>query len=231
MKKIWASSAGVQQVRVEENPTSRYLFSLFLVLLITSIALFGLSYLSLPHLRRALIREDSFTENFTLYLFLQGVIVCFFHLFRRAARPKGYVAIGAFAGLCVLEEISYGQRLFPSLTFPKLANGATFDALSDLNRVMTITLGRVGVPWEGVVLLALLGVAALAYRFRERFSSVRLGDSWSYLIVAVLFLVGATFIDSYINPLPRFVLLEEVFEFSAALAVLFAAFAGPLVKR
>ena len=211
-----------------------YLFG-FLVLLI--FLLFGLLYLGLPHLRRALVAEDGFAENLTVFLYLEAALICAVVKLRRRVLnitlPRGYSLVGLLSLLFILEEISYGQRLFPNLRFPELANGATFDALSDLNRVMTIALDRTSVPWELVVLGALVLLAAAFGRraYRALLRSLQTSSVWFYLLAAGLCLLGATFIDTYINPPIKFVLLEEVLELNAALSLLFAALAGFLTRR
>ena len=121
----------------------------------------------------------------------------------------------------------------PGLSFPELSNGATFDALSDVNRVMTNNLDRVGIPWELVVGgVALLVALVFGRRLWGVLKQVWQPDSvYPYLLVAALCLAGATVVDTYVGPPTKFVLLEEVLELNAALSMLFAALSGWVVKR
>ena len=207
-------------------------FTFFCGVLLLSFLLSGLAYLALPHLREVMVLEDGFIENFTLFFYLEAVVLSALLLARGIAKRPSLL-VGGLSLFFILEEISYGQRLFPGLTFAELPNGATFDALSDVNRVMTIVLDRVGIPWElvvggGVLLIALV----FGRRLWDLLQQVWRPDSvYPFLLVAALCLAGATVVDTYINPPTKFVLLEEVLEMNAALSMLFAALSGWVVKR
>ena len=215
---------------VTQNARWRF-FTFFCGTLLLSFLLFGLAYLSLPHLREVMVLEDGFIENFTLFFFLEAVVLSALLLARGAAKRPNLL-VGGLSLFFILEEISYGQRLFPGLTFAELPNGATFDALSDVNRIMTIVLDRLGVPWELVVGgVALLVALVFGRRLWGMLKQVWKPDSvWPYLLAAALCLAGATVVDTYINPPTKFVLLEEVCELNAALSMLFAALSGWVVR-
>lgn len=207
-------------------------FAAFCGTLLLSFLLFGLAYLALPHLREVMVQEDGFIENFTLFFFLEAVVVSALLLAQGVAK-RSSLLVGGLSVFFVLEEISYGQRLFSGLTFPKLANGATFDGLGDLNRVMTIALDRIGVPWELVVGgVALLVALVFGRRLWGLLEQVWQPNSvYPYLLAAALCLAGAVVVDTYINPPTKFVLLEEVCELNASLSMLFAALSIWFVGR
>lgn len=207
-------------------------FAFFCATLLLSFLLFGLAYLSLPHLREVMVLEDGFIENFTLFFFFEALVVSALLLAQGVAKRPSLL-VGGLSLFFILEEISYGQRLFPGLTFYELPNGATFDALSDVNRIMTIVLDRLGVPWELVVGgVALLIALVFGRRLWDLVQQVWQPDSvYPYLLVAALCLAGATVVDTYINPPTKFVLLEEVFELNASVSMLFAALSIWFVGR
>ena len=183
-------------------------------------------------MREVMVLEDGFIENFTLFFFFEALVVSALLLAQGVAKRPSLL-VGGLSLFFILEEISYGQRLFPGLTFYELPNGATFDALSDVNRIMTIVLDRLGVPWELVVGgVALLIALVFGRRLWDLVQQVWQPDSvYPYLLVAALCLAGATVVDTYINPPTKFVLLEEVFELNASVSMLFAALSIWFVGR
>lgn len=124
----------------------------FIAVQVAAFLFFGALYALFPELREALIRENNLLENLTVLLFSKGVLAVAIILLIRERRglPRRYWVVGALCILGFLEELSYFQLLLP-FSFPTLPNGATFDSLSDLNRVMTIALDALGLPWPLVL--------------------------------------------------------------------------------
>ena len=204
--------------------------ALYLALLTLSFGLCGFAYIFFPELRATLVQEDAAVENLSLGFYLLGVLIVAFG-FSRAARFGG---MGALTTLCVvgiLEEISYGQRLFPGLTFPTLPSGMTFDALHDAARIVVKQLEALGVPWYLGFLLstfALLSMAAWVFRGRlgQLGAVLTPRSAWLYVALGATLALLALLIDSQGFVPRKWAFLEEVLEMNAALSLAFAAAVG-----
>ena len=92
----------------------------------SALASAGIAYAFFPELRGTLVLEDASVENLSLAFYLLGALIAAFGLVSRAYRFGGMSLLAALCLIGVLEEISYGQRLFPSLNFPTLPNEHDF---------------------------------------------------------------------------------------------------------
>lgn len=209
----------------------RFFFS-YLAVSAAALLFFSSLYALFPDLRSALIRENDVLENLTLLFFAEGLLAVLIISFVKQRLTRGYLILGGLCLLACLEELSYGQRFLP-FAFPTLPNGATFDALSDLNRVVTLSFDALGLPWEPFVLAAAALITFIYRRPLFRFvkANTRPDSIWFYVLFAAGFIALSTLIDSYINPPDTFVLVEELAEMSAALSLLFAAFSRLIVQR
>lgn len=220
------------------GPAQRRLFLGYLVVASALLALFFGLYALVPSWRDALVEEDRGIENATIVLFLAAFLVACAAIRRRglARLPRGYALIGLVGLLATLEELSYGQRLFPDLRFPELSDGATFDALHDVNHVIALALDGAGVPWP--IVLGLVGAAglALAVLLREPLArllreNLRADRVWLYMLFGVACMLVSIGIDTLSGPSRRLVLIEELAEMGAGTSVLFAALAGFVTGR
>ena len=205
--------------------------ALYAGLLLTSFSLCGLIYVLFPELRPQLVLEDASIENLSLAFYILGAGIVGFGLLSRTNRFKGMIVLAVLCIVGVLEEISYGQRLFPSLNFPTLPSGMTFDALHDSARIVVKQFEQLGVPWYlGFLLsaLALLGLAAWVLRGKlgKLYASLTPRSAWLYVALAAALAVFALFIDSQGFVPRKWAFLEEVLEMNAALSLAFAAGVG-----
>ena len=211
--------------------------ALYAALLTLSFGLCAGAYAFFPGLQAALVLEDGPIENLSIVFYLLGVGILALGLARRAYRFKGMTVLAALCVFGVLEEISYGQRLFPALVFPTLPSGMTFDALHDLARIAVKGFERLGVPWYGGFLLSALVVASVAlWLLRHKLRVILRAlstprSAWLYVALAAGLAVVALFVDSQGRVTQKWVLLEEVLEMNAALSLAFAAGAGVFFAR
>ena len=211
--------------------------ALYAVLLALSFGLCAGAYAFFPALQPLLVLEDGVVENATIAFYALGAGALALGLANRAFRFRGAGVLAAVCVLGILEELSYGQRLFPSLVFPTLPSGMTFDALHDLARITVKGFERLGVPWYGGFVLSALSLAAVAaWLLRRRLRDILRAVSsprsaWLYVALGVGLAVAALFIDSQGRVAQKWVLLEEVLEMNAALSLAFAAGVGVFFAR
>ena len=63
-----------------------------------------------------MVLEDGFIENFTIFFYLEAAVVSVLLLVQGAAKgiaKRPSLIVGGLSLFFILEEISYGQRLFP----------------------------------------------------------------------------------------------------------------------
>ena len=229
---VMVMSASTISISSHVNSAQRRFFLAYLAVSVATLLFFSSLYALFPDLRSVLIRENNLLENLTVLFFGEGFLAVLIIRFVKRRLPRGYLALGGLCLLGSLEELSYGQRVLP-VTFPTLPNGATFDSLSDLNRVVTLSFDALGLPWEPVV-LAVATLAVLIYRrtlLRFLKANLRPDRLWFYALCAAGFVAVGTLVDTYINPPDVFVLVEELAEMAAALSLLFAAFAALVAPR
>ena len=206
--------------------------ALYAALLTLSLGLCGAAYAFFPDLRAQIVLEDAVIENLSISFYLLGVGILALGLLSRAYRFKGMVLLTVLCSLGVLEELSYGQRLFPNLEFPTLPSGMTVDALHDLSRVAVKGFEQLGVPWYlGFLFSALILLAVLAWPLRRHLpallSAITAPHSpWSYVALATGLAATALFIDARGFVPRKWVFMEEVLEMNAAFSLAFAASIG-----
>ncbi len=209
--------------------------ALYAALLALSFSLCGLAYALFPELREVLVQEDALIENASLAFYFLGASLTALGLFNRAYRFRWMGALTALCLIGVLEEISYGQRIFPNLTFPTLPSGMTFDALHDSARIVVKGFESQGVPWYAGFLISafvLLSVSLglVAWLFRGEWGKLSAAltprSAWLYVILGAALATCALFIDSQGFVPRKWAFLEEVLEMNAALSLAFAAGIG-----
>lgn len=209
----------------------RYL-TIFLVLAVT-INIFALiGVYSVPELRHLVTHEDNLVENLTALAFLIAVIGVVVLLFKRRT-PRRFRKwlwfIGPVALLGLLDELSFGQRIFELNSLDFRGNGidavhdfllVAYEAASDYARHQPVTMG--------LVILSLVIVTAAAVWLARRWIIHRftLGASreiWALFSVFVALIATSQFLDLEILSFYRgfAVLIEELFEMEAALVLVF----------
>ena len=206
--------------------------ALYAALLALSLGLCGAAYAFFPELRAQLVLEDAVVENLSIGFYLLGVGTLALGLFSRAYRFKGMVLLAVLCTLGVLEELSYGQRLFPNLEFPTLPSGMTVDALHDLSRVAVKGFEQLGVPWyAGFLFSALILLGLVGWPLRRHLPALLSAitaprSPWLYVALAAGLAATALFIDARGFVPRKWVFMEEVLEMNAAFSLAFAASIG-----
>jgi hypothetical protein len=199
------------------------------VFLLAVDALVVAAVLFVPAARHDFLEEDQFLENVSVLTFVLAACATLaaVTLARRAGAGRWYYLIPAFAAVCALEEISYGERAL-GLTMPEVA-GVKLDALHDAVPLTYEVMKQAG--WTKPQMAGLLGcliAAAAAFLAWERGIVVRAATLAhrhpAFLLVglSVLWGLSGAVLDLRTYML-SFRFLEEMCEFNAAATLLFSA--------
>jgi hypothetical protein len=198
------------------------------VLFATTLILLGSLGMLFPQGREFLCREDGPIQDLTVLIFLVGGVISLATI--PAARRRRQATGGSWvvAGLCVfgaLEELSYGQRIFPNRRFPTVLS-VRVDAIHDFLEVGKIALERIGVGrGQLAAVAALLAIALVLLRRYVR----ALARAFSLTGLRITFIGVALAVGLLAQAMDVFrwsMFLEETLELEAAWAMLFAALAG-----
>jgi hypothetical protein len=177
--------------------------------------------------RRFLVDENQVVETATNGFYLLGALVAGVVLLMPRARVHTPSQL-TFLLLCVfalLEEHSYFRDGAPFY----MGNSVPIDTLHDVNVAVADRFG-VGVllAFGLVPLIAVIIVGETVGRFLRWCSTVHPG--WPYTLIAVVLVGIALMVDTveYRGTLPGGILLEELLELWASIAMAFAAGAGLL---
>lgn len=209
----------------------RYLaIFLLLAVIINIVALIGVY--SLPELRHLVTHEDNLVENITALAFLVAVAGVVILLFKRRTPHrfrKWLWLIGPVALLGLLDELSFGQRIFDLNSVNFRGNGIDavhdfllvgYESASEYARHQPVTTGLIILS-----LLLLTGVAVwLARRWIiYRFTLSASREIWALFAVFIALIATSQFLDLEILSFFRgfAVLIEELFEMEAALILVF----------
>lgn len=187
---------------------------------------------SIPNARQFVTQEDNLVENLTALAFLItiiGVIV----LLAKGAIPhrfrKWLWLIGPIALLGLLDELSFGQRIFnlESLSL----RGKGIDAVHDLLLVMVEFLKELATDRAFLLITAgsllIFIFLAVAWKFRDwishRLTRSASRECWWMLVLFATLIGISQFLDLEIVTVYRgfAVLIEELFELEAALLLVF----------
>ena len=103
-----------------QNNTAMLFFRQFVLLAMTVLCVLGLSFFLYPEIRSQLMEEDHLIENVTAGLYLFVAIVALVGLFFTKQKDKKIVVFFFVLALfVVLEELSYGERIF-GFTAPRV---------------------------------------------------------------------------------------------------------------
>lgn len=190
---------------------------------------FTAAYIAVPAARPHLILEDDFLESLEALTFgaaaLVGVVTC---VRRKASRF--HLLIPFCALLAMLDELSWGDRWlkYPLPTLRNLPIDGVHDAFLVTYDVFETHKGKVLVAYA---LAAVLGLAVLAWALRPggwlrvKLRALFQHEPARYFAVAVVLIVISEILDLDLIENDALVFLEELFEFQAALALLFAGLA------
>lgn len=193
-------------------------------------AIFGPLYVTSDsyEFRRLLVDENQVVEMVTAGVYLVGVLLAaaVLLIWRARVHPASQLVILLMCVFALLEERSYFLGTAAFFT----GNNVPIDTLHDINVAVADRFG-VGV----LLVLALVPLTAAIVlrkpveRILRRCSAVHPG--WPYALIAVVLAGIALVVDAveYKGTLPGGILLEELLELFAAVAMIFAAGAGLLV--
>ena len=189
---------------------------------------FGLMYAVFPGIRDTLVAEDEVVENLSALLFLLGAGLGVLRLWGSRTRSLAYWGIPLLALVGFLDEMSFGERMF-GLSMPVVL-GVKIDAVHDLfyvfYNIVGGQVGRRGFILLGVVLATL--VAAVGWRRRATLTSaLRRHSPLLFVLIATVMVFAALVIDLDFVRHRFLILIEELLELNAGLALVFAALAIP----
>jgi len=191
--------------------------------------------LAFPAIRSFLVDEDRLVETLSVLLDL-SVFVYGLALVVRSARDKG-IGLGwpiflALVGLwSFLEDMSYGQRIF-GFSSPRVF-GVPIDGMHDFVYVGKRYLDIL-IKYQArrlLILVVVLAVAAIGLLIKYRrqilaLASAALGTPhYLFFAIYVLLMVPSALLDLDIFSAPVTMLIEELLEFDASLALLFSCIA------
>ncbi|MBD2101839.1 hypothetical protein [Leptolyngbya sp. FACHB-261] len=206
-----------------------------------NILVFSILFVMVPSLAGEFIGEDRFMENLSATLFFTGFLAGAIMIARsRKIRHRFYFAIPVISLIGLLDELSFGERLF-KLHIPKIY-GFKIDSfhglLDSVDHLLhhSIRHSNYLLFFSLVIILCALGVG-LVRLIKRYYPSVRSGMALQalqdypplkFLATALAFVFIATLIDfGLLGPhdFPPLMFVEELFEMNAALSLQFACLA------
>jgi hypothetical protein len=186
-------------------------------------------YTLVPEWRNQFADEDSLIEWCTAVFYLGGFLLGMHAVSRSRAGRRVRLLLLAVPMLCLLgllEELSYGERLF-GFQAPEIY-GTKFDALHDIGLLVSNVFG-------GAALLATaLGSAGIAFWLlrrvdlqRRAFELLKAHPALRFVLAALILGLLAQVIDLGFASSRLVIAAEESLEMYGALAMLFAAIAIP----
>ncbi|MDQ4074684.1 MAG: hypothetical protein M3220_00405 [Chloroflexota bacterium] len=196
-----------------------------------NMALFYVVHTLFPSYRYLLITEGHFVENLTAVIFLGSFLSAVFLLFHSKKRAQvAFPLLVALLGLLgFLDELSFGRQ-YINLPEPSLY-GVGIDAVHDLFKVIYLIVVVWGGPGRVLILAAITAGVVLLYWLWNRHQQTTslstletlLQPRYIFLFLCGLFIFIALVIDLEFNESPSVLLLEELLELNAALALLFCS--------
>jgi hypothetical protein len=215
----------------------------FFLISIAGLFFFLMLYGFFPFLRKPLVRENNILEMLQVGLYVAAIWLSIRYLanFPKGWISKAYMAIPLVGFVGVLEEISYGNTIFPvnKILFSqhlKLAH-IKIDSVHDLFEVLYIWWGPI-VVWGLVIFFGaciVMGVGALLLKLRTKKKgrleaaqeAFRYLPPLGFFLICGMALVVALILDLAKHDFSVLSLLEESLETFAALALVYAARAIP----
>ncbi len=209
----------------------RYLCIFFVLSAVINVAALIVVY-TITELRHLVTHEDNLVENLTVLAFLVAVVAVGVMLIKNRT-PRRYRSwlwfIGPIALLGLLDELSFGQRIFSldSLNF----RGNGIDAVHDFLLVGYESGSNYAVAHPVTTILLALTFIAIGiivtwlgrHWISHRFTRSASRELWAMLAVFIALIGISQFLDLEILKSFRgfAVLIEELFELEAALILLF----------
>ena len=196
-----------------------------------AVLLIGLAvFLLFPSARFFFIEEDRGIENFSVLFYLLTFIAGSIYALRVRKYRILPLVIAIIGLLGLLDELSFGERIFPNYKPPVLYYEEV-DALHDLFKITYHMVRDFFYPHKMAALVFLictcLATALILYRFREKLRELMVFKEYkqSYLIMlsALIMLCGAQIIDLELIHSDLLFSIEEMLEMNGAAGFLFAA--------
>jgi hypothetical protein len=203
------------------------------------LALYGL----FPFLRKPLVRENNILEMLQVLLYGAAIWLSIRNLdhFPKGWIRKAYMLIPLVGVVGVLEEMSYGNTIFPiyKILFSKtlIIEGTKIDAVHDVFEVLYVWWGST-VIWGlvifcGICIMMVVGILLLKLRNKRKNLFEAMQDAFrcfpplGFFMLCGMGLVLALILDLAKEDLSFLNFMEESIETLAALALLYAALAIP----
>lgn len=178
-----------------------------------------------------LVNEDNVIENLSVVAYLLAALMALAYLVRRKAHKKLCVVLILLGLLGVLEELSYGERIF-AFTSPVIGD-VSIDGVHDIvflgSEISKSRLGLHGINiWLAIGAISALVFVLLLCRSSSRQSIKAIFAQPSHLMLLFFGILGFTVLGidmgaAYGLPL----VLEEVLEMNAAVALVFCGLSLP----
>jgi hypothetical protein len=192
----------------------------YLVICGLSTFIAGVIHRVFPAYRIALFHEDGLVENLTAGCFLLASVLSLYLLIKLKEYRILLLLILGSSLICFLDEISFGERIF-GLAMP-LVNNVKIDAVHDLfflgyeQKIHTH-------PFAYVSLLAVLFLIISQIKRIRRQIKMLCTPPYLFLGFFIASVFTASIIDLEILPYGILYTIEEMFELSASVALIFCS--------
>ena len=203
------------------------------------VALYGF----FPFLRKPLVRENNILEILQIVLYVAAIGLSFRNLntFPKCFVRKAYRAITLVGVVGVLEEVSYGNTIFPiyKMLFsqtPKLER-VKIDSMHDMFEVLYIWWGPTAiwslVTFSGIGIILVLGTFLFKLRSKQNSPIEAIQGAFQavpplgFFLLCGMGLLVALILDLAQHDISFLSLMEESLETLAALALVYAALVIP----
>lgn len=192
----------------------------------TNVLVGCVAYIYLPSYRHYFVTEDSLIENLSAAFFLSSCFLAFLFSIKRKNHTKAFVLISALGLLGFLDELSFGERLF-GFSMPRIA-GVKIDAAHDFVDLGCKIFNKIICSHTMYVYLlaGIGGIVIMAFsrywsKLKNPISGIFRYPPYIFLLFFVVLIFSALLIDLEIMHYRGLVMLEELFEMNAAIALLF----------
>lgn len=199
---------------------------IFIILLGFSVIVGTIIFLFLPQFKFLVSQEDSLVESITVILFATGLFLGILQFMTGKTR-RGLCFVSAISMLGLLDELSYGERIFGFREF--YIQTSKIDGLHDFLSLFYTTYLSFSFPLRlGALLVLLLVSGALIYlifRYRLKIANFLHGFEpimQALVAAACVLVLLAQVVDAGIIRNRYLNFLEEILEMNAALALLIA---------
>lgn len=193
---------------------------------ISTLTAFGV-YSWMPSYRRYLLNEDSLIETLSAVFYLISFFLALLFFFKSNIHRKPLIFISAVGLLGFLDELSFGERLF-GFNMPYIY-GVKIDAAHDFFSLGYKVIREFTHSYPIYVFL-LLGVGTIMvtivtlryrYELRDIMSNIYLKPPFILALFFTILVFSALLIDLDLVHHRALLLVEELFEMNAGIALLF----------